>query len=97
MTNEQLQAENERLGAEVAALRVLLTAVRQAADVPMPASNSDLQLHFMVCVRRADVIAIYASADGSAGVLHDRAERLREEAARPLRYATNAKDAEVPA
>jgi hypothetical protein len=86
MTNEQLRAEN-------AALRALLAAVRDAADVPMYADPEDRQKWFATGVRRADFIAVYADpdrADGggpaSAGLLHDRAERLRKIAAEPLRY-----------
>jgi hypothetical protein len=96
-TEEQLQAENDRLGAEVAALRVLLTAVSDLADVPMPASSDDMQVHYYECVRRIDMIAVYAGGDlGDVrpsilpGVLHDRANALREHGRRALRYTPKA-------
>lgn len=97
MTKKELEAENERLGKEIAALRVLLAAVHDAADVPMPVHDADLHTHYMTCVRRADVIAVYANADDSVNVMHDRAESLREEAARPLRYVAKAAGRAEPA
>lgn len=95
MTKDELEAQNVRLGAEVAALRTLLAAVRDLADVPMPADYDDMQEHYLTCARRVDMIAVYAdpesgSAPAPAVVLHDRAEALRQEAARPLRYTPKA-------
>ncbi|HEY5397845.1 MAG TPA: hypothetical protein VIL16_20855 [Trebonia sp.] len=101
-TKEELQAENERLGREVAALRTLLAAVRDCADVPFPAGGGDDDwLAFLnLSSRRADLVAVYGNPDAgdqpaTVRTLHDRAESLRREAARPLRYAPKAAPAPV--
>jgi len=90
----------EQLEAEVAALRALLAAVRDCADVPPPADDADWQKATAASARRADLIAVYANPDlmdgtgpAPAPALHDRAEQLRKEAARPLRYAPKAEAA----
>src|SRR5258708_1338504 len=97
MTREQLQAENERLGREVAALRDLLTAVRELADPPHPAALEELQVHYLEWFRGLAKIAVWATPDANVSshdvlltVLHERAGVLREEAARPLRYTPKA-------
>ena len=96
MTKEELAAENERLGKEVAALRTLLAAVQECANLPFPANVDDegWRARERLADRRAGMIAVYADADLMhphdpailAAVLHDRAAALRKEAARPLRY-----------
>ena len=95
MTKKELEAENERLGKEVAALRTLLAAARECADVPMPAGDDDgdWRAFLSTSSRRADLVAVYANPDVDGAVhdvllsaLHDRAQSLRTEAARPLRY-----------
>lgn len=77
---------DDRLRAENAALRDLLTAASTAADVPLPANDGDMQVHYLTCARRADLIAIHARAHQSLNVVRSRTERLNAEAARPLRY-----------
>lgn len=101
MTKEQLAAENERLGKEVAALRVLLAAVRDLATVPYPADQADMQWHYITCGSRIDSISIYANPDMTVGegprsvtMLHNAAEDLRQLAARPLRYTPKAAEPE---
>lgn len=103
MTNDELEAENIRLTIENRAMRELLGSIRWLADVPRPADVAELQVHYMECVRRIDVIAVYAeiidladdTRDVFADVLHDRAQALREHADRPLRYTPRAFSPEV--
>lgn len=91
MTKEQLQAENK-------ALRELLAAARAYADLPRPASYGDHAYNYE-CEVRLSTLAVYANGDRKnlddvvyALVLRDRAQELRDRAARPLRYKT--RDAE---
>jgi hypothetical protein len=99
MTKEELQAENERLGAEVAALRELLTAARDYAKLPHPADYSGT-VYTYEAERRLDAIAVWADGDREDMtpdvyllVMKDRAGHLREEAARPVRYEVRAEPA----
>lgn len=88
MTNEQLQAENERLGAEVAALRALLAAVRDLADVPPaadPTIDADWNAYLALSASRLGSISVWADP-ASADTLHNSAEVLRALAGQPLRY-----------
>jgi hypothetical protein len=102
VTKEQLQAENERLGREVAALRDLLTAVRDHADVPRPA-DYDNPAYRWLCADRLIDIAIWAELNEHATGpnadrhLNDWAARLRERAARPLKYTVRAAEPEPAA
>ena len=98
MTKDQLQAENERLGQEVAALRTLLAAVRDLADVPMaadPTIDRDWNAQLALCAGRLGSIAAWADPDSHGApcpvaVLRTSAERLRAMAAVPLRYTPKA-------
>jgi hypothetical protein len=99
-----MSTENERLGREVAALRALLAAVRDLANVPYPAGYDDMQRYYNTCANRIDSIAIYANPDRTVGegprtadMLHNAAEDLRRETARPLRYAPKAPEPEPEA
>lgn len=104
-TREQLQAENERLGAEVAALRSLLIAVRGYAKVPHAASIDDLDRAAREAERRIDAIAIWADPDTEeflthkyhVDVLHDRANALRADGARAVRYKVKGAEPEPEA
>lgn len=90
-TKEQLQAENERLGKEVAALRDLL-AVIAGARPPLPAdpremhrfysAGSDRLLHVTTA---ASEVTRYAGAY-VPDVARSHARSLREHLAKPLRY-----------
>lgn len=106
MTNEQLRAENERLGAEVAALRTLLAAVRDLADVPSvadPTVDADWNARLALCASRLGSIATWADPDtagctaASAVTLHNSANRLRELAAVSPRYAVKGETGDEPA
>lgn len=92
MTKDELLAENERLGAEVAALRELLTAVRDHADLPEPASYGHPNYELELWSRAGDIACWalmdeYATGKNAAAILRSRGEELRKRAARPLRYA----------
>lgn len=95
MTREQLEAEN-------AALRALLAAVAAAADVPMcanPTLDREWNAYHHTCAQRAGLIAVYADPHGNDGpiavsTMLSSAKRLRDEAARPLRYTPKAELAE---
>jgi hypothetical protein len=101
MTKEQLtveavnlKAENLRLGAEVAAHRVLLAAIGELADMPKPARWDDASYHNAMEIRLGTLTVYAGSLDDvspaiMAGVLHDRAKAVREDADRPVRYETD--------
>jgi hypothetical protein len=92
-TKEQLQAENERLGAEVAACRVLLTVVAEA-KLPPPADGDSNYENYLrdASSRLADVTIIvravmkYAGDVHFARIVHDSAATLSRELARPAGY-----------
>lgn len=90
-TRADLEAANERLGAEVAAHRVLLAAIRELATVPKPADWASVEY---LCDLENRLISVFAYAgtlddvtpDIMAQVIHNRAKSLREDAAAPVRY-----------
>lgn len=89
MTREQLQAQN-------IALRDLLAAIAEAADVPYPANPEEEGMYAVALRHRADVIAVYADMKDKTGeqweteTYHIRAQSVREQAARPLYYTPEA-------
>lgn len=102
MTKDELRAENERLGAEIAALRDLLAAIAGARP-PKPASIRDYPRCHEASHERLAWAAVAAreAADwsGQPGVgpeiVHAQARGLRSFLAEPVRYAVKA-DAAPP-
>jgi hypothetical protein len=93
VTKEQLTAENERLGKEAAALRVLLTVIAEGQP-PMyavPGNHRDgwLQVgsnRIHAVAAAAEDAMKKAGTDGFVSSLHAMAGYLRREFARPLGY-----------
>jgi hypothetical protein len=102
MTKEQLQAENERLGREVAALRDLLTAISEG-DHPFAADGADLDSYFHVGSDRMHAVVATVetvmehTGDAFTGSLHSMAGYLRKEWAKPLRYEPETAESDEPA
>ncbi len=87
--------------AEVSALRDLLDAVRELASVPVPVVGGDLDEYYRECVQSLGMITRYATGEtagvvpgATVNILQGRARRLRERAARPLRYTPESPQAE---
>lgn len=92
MNKEELQAANERLGAEVAALRELLAVIGTAMPAT-PADDDGYRTYYGVCRERLRAVAQitacamdYAGQRTFYGVLHNSALTLRRELEKPLRY-----------
>ena len=91
MTKEQLQAENERLGAEVAALRELLTVIAGGRHPMYQAGQHDSYYMAgsdrMIAVAGAARRAMEdAGTDDFTGTLRAMSGYLRREYERPLGY-----------
>ena len=100
MTKDQLQAENERLGMEVAALRGLLTAIAGGKHPMYVAGQHDRYYQAgsdrMIAVAGAAKAAVKAAGtDDFAMTAHAMANYLDHEFARPLGYTPKAAPAPV--
>lgn len=92
MTKEELHAANERLGAEIAALRELLTVIGDAKP-PLPADSDDMRrYHFtgsyriMMAANAAREAMRHIGSPAYLEIVHAHAIGLRGDISEPLRY-----------
>lgn len=96
MTKQELAAENKRLGAEIAALRELLTVIAGARP-PLPVSGHDMYRYYTTgsdrLLHAATIAAAVVKRIGDpafSAIAHGQSAALREYLGQPLRYEAEA-------